>query len=145
MVENGGTVNFSVKCHNIKLTIGEYVLNSQILSIPMGGSNVVPAVQWLQSLGMIGFNFQEFFLNLFWEGKDFELWGIVGKQGKIINYNGMKMLMNKEQWGIIAQLCSVGVQTSKSSISLDIQKVLDNNLKVFETPKASHLFVIMIM
>ena len=35
MVANGGTINFSRKCHNIKLTMGEYVLNSSILSIPM--------------------------------------------------------------------------------------------------------------
>ena len=33
MVSNGGTINFSGKCHNIKLTMGEYVLNSPILSI----------------------------------------------------------------------------------------------------------------
>ena len=44
MVENGGTINFSVKYHNIKLTMGEYVLNSPMLSIPMGGVNVVLGV-----------------------------------------------------------------------------------------------------
>ena len=69
MVENGGTINFSGKCHNIKLTMGEYVFNSPILSIPMGGFDVVLGVQWLQSLGMVAFNFQELFLNFFSEGK----------------------------------------------------------------------------
>ena len=29
MVSNGGTINCSGKCHNIKLSMGEYVLNSQ--------------------------------------------------------------------------------------------------------------------
>jgi len=33
-----------------------------MLSIPMGGVDVVLGVQWLQSLGMIAFNFQELFL-----------------------------------------------------------------------------------
>ena len=47
MVANGGTINFSGKCHNIKLTMGEYVLNSLILSIPMGGVDVVLGVKWL--------------------------------------------------------------------------------------------------
>ena len=37
MVANGGTINCSVKCHNIKIAMGEYVLNSPMLSIPMGG------------------------------------------------------------------------------------------------------------
>ena len=58
MVANGGTINFSRKFHNIKLTMGEYVLNSPMISIPMGGDDVVLGVQWLQSLGMVAFNFQ---------------------------------------------------------------------------------------
>jgi len=58
MGENGGTINFSRKCHNIKIPMGEYGLNSPMLSIPMGGADVVLGVQWLQSLAMITFNFQ---------------------------------------------------------------------------------------
>ena len=65
MVENGGTINFSRKCHNIKLTMWEYLLNILMLSIQMGGVDVVLGVQWLQYLGMITFNFQENFLNFF--------------------------------------------------------------------------------
>ena len=57
--------NFSGKWHNIKLTMGEYVLNIPILSIPMGGADVVLRVQWLQYLGTIAFNFQELFLKIF--------------------------------------------------------------------------------
>ena len=45
--------------------MGEYVLNSPMLSIPMGGADVVLGVQWLQYLGTITFNFQEIFLNFF--------------------------------------------------------------------------------
>ena len=57
MVANGGPINFLGKCHNIKLAMGEYVLNSPMLSIPMGGVDVVLGVQWLQYLGMVAFNF----------------------------------------------------------------------------------------
>ena len=53
----------------------------------------------------------------------------------IISSNGMTKLLKKEQQGIIAQLCSLEVPTSKSSISLDLQKVLGNYSKVFDTPK----------
>ena len=65
MVANGGTINFSGKCHNIKITMGEYVLNSQILSITMGGVDIVLGVQWLKYLGTVAFNFQEIFLRFF--------------------------------------------------------------------------------
>eukprot|EP00253_Pinus_taeda_P030072 PITA_30072 len=108
MIADGGTINCSRKCHNVKLSMGEYVLTSPMLSIPMGGADVVLGVQWLQSLG---------------------------KLGKIISSNGMTKLLKKEQRGVIAQLCSLNVSTSKSSISPNLQKVLDNHSKVFETPK----------
>jgi len=47
IVVSGGTINLFGKCHNIKLSMGEYVLNSPMLSIPMGGADVVLGVQWL--------------------------------------------------------------------------------------------------
>ena len=47
----------------------------------------------------------------------------------------MTKLLKKEQRGVIAQLCSLEVRTSKSYIYSDLQKVLDNHSKVFETPK----------
>ena len=95
MVANGGTINCSRKCHNIKLTMGEYVLNSQIISIPMGGADVVLGVQCLQSLGTVAFNFQEIFWKFFSEGKEVKLRGIAGKSGKIISSNFMTKLPKK--------------------------------------------------
>jgi len=60
MVASGGTINCFGECHNIKLSMGEYVLNSSMLSITMGGVDVVLGIQWLQSLGKIAFNFNNF-------------------------------------------------------------------------------------
>ena len=75
--------------------MGEYILNSPMFSIPMGGNYVVLGFQWLQSLGTIAFNFQEIFLNFFLEGKEVELRGIAGKPGNIISSNGMKNILKK--------------------------------------------------
>eukprot|EP00253_Pinus_taeda_P020057 PITA_20057 len=135
MIANGGTINCSQKCHNIKLSMGQYILTSPMLSIPMGGANVVLGVQWLQSLGTIAFNFQEHFMKFYVEGKEIELRGITRKLGKIISSNGMTKLLKKERKGVIAQLCSLAISTLESSISRDLQIVLDNHSKVFETPK----------
>ena len=41
MIANGGTINFLEKCNKINLTMGEYVMNSPMISIPMGGVYVV--------------------------------------------------------------------------------------------------------
>jgi len=135
MVASRGTINFFRKHHNIKISMGEYVFNSPMVSIPMCGANVLLGVQWIQSLGTIAFNFQKLFLKDFWEGKEVELRVIKGKPRKIINSNIMKKLLNIEQRGVIAQLCSLEDPTLKSCISPDLQNVLDNHSKVFETPK----------
>ena len=74
-------------------------------------------------------------MKFFWKGKEFELRGIEGKPCKIINSRSMTKLLNKKQKVVIAQLCSLDVQTSKLSISPDLQKVLDKYSKVFDTPK----------
>ena len=57
IIADGGTRNFSGKCHNINLAMGEYVLNSPMITIPMGGVDAVLGVQWLQSLGTMAFEF----------------------------------------------------------------------------------------
>jgi hypothetical protein len=62
MIADGGTINFSGKCNKINLTMGEYVMNIPINSIPMGGVDFVLGVQWLLSLGTMDFNFQELFM-----------------------------------------------------------------------------------
>ena len=61
--------------------------------------------------------------------------GYFRKPGKIISSNVMTKLLKKEQRGVIAQLCLLEVLTSKSSISADLQQVMDNHSKVFENPK----------
>ena len=62
MIADGGTINCSGKCHNLNLIMGEYVLNSPMISIPIGGADVVLGYQWLQSLGTMAFNFQKLFM-----------------------------------------------------------------------------------
>ena len=76
--------------------MGEYVLNSPMLSIPMGGADVVLGVQSLQSLGTIAFNFQEIFLIFFFsKGKEVELRGITRKSRKIISSNVITNILKK--------------------------------------------------
>ena len=69
---------------------------------------------------ILGYNFQELFMKFSTEGKEFELRGIAGKLGNIMSSNGMKNLLEKEERGVIAQLCSLDVSTSESSISPDL-------------------------
>jgi hypothetical protein len=90
MIANGRTIKCSGTFHKINISMGEYVMNTPMIVIPMGGFNVVLGVQWLQSLGTLDFNFQELFIKFSLEGKKFELRDITGKLSKVIRSNGMK-------------------------------------------------------
>ena len=61
--------------------MGEYVLTSPMLSIPMGGVDVVLGLQWLQSLGRVDFNFEELFL-IFFRRKGSQIMGYRMQVGK---------------------------------------------------------------
>ena len=63
--------------------MGKYVLNSPMIDIIMDCADVFLGVQWLQSLGTMDFNFQEFFMKFSWEGKLFKLRGVKGKPLKM--------------------------------------------------------------
>jgi len=77
------------------------------------------------------FNFQELFMKFSLEGKQIELSGITGKPSKVISSNAMKNLLKKGNQGVVVQLCSLYVQTSKPSIPLDLQVIIDKHSKVF--------------
>jgi hypothetical protein len=48
MIAYGDTINHFGKLYNIKLNMGEYFLDSPMISIQMGGVDVVLGVQWLK-------------------------------------------------------------------------------------------------
>ena len=67
-------------------------MNIPMISIPMGGVDVILGFQWLQSLETMDFNFQELFMKLSSKGKEFELRGVTGKPSKLVSSNGMLSL-----------------------------------------------------
>ena len=50
----------------------------------------------------------------------------------MINSNGTTKLLRKGNQGVVAQLCSLDVQTSKFPISPDLQRVINKHSKVYE-------------
>jgi hypothetical protein len=44
MIADGGTINYSGKCHSINLNMGDYLLDIPMISIQMGGVDVALGV-----------------------------------------------------------------------------------------------------
>jgi hypothetical protein len=136
MIVDRRTINCLGKCHSIKLSMGDLFLDCPMISIQMGSVDVVLGVQWLQSLGTMALNFQYLFMRFSSKGKEIDLRDIQWKLSKVISSNSMKKLLKKGHHGVIAQLCSLDVQTYISSTPMDLQIVIKNDSKVFgEIPK----------
>ena len=84
-------------------------------------------------------------MKFLWEGKEFELRGIEAKPYKIISSHGMTKILNKQQRGVIVQLCSLNLQTSKLAVSQDLQRSLTSIPRYLILQNVSHLLEIMIM
>jgi hypothetical protein len=50
----------------------------------------------------------------------------------VIISNGMQKILKKGHQGVIVQIFLLYVQTSKPSLPLDIQRIIDKNSKLFE-------------
>jgi hypothetical protein len=131
MTTDGGIINCSEKCSSM-INMGDYLLVSPIIAIQMGGAYVVLGVQLLQSLGTTTLDLKKKIMRFSSKSKEIELGGIQGKPSKVISSNNMTKLIKKGHHGLLAKLCSLGVQTSRPSIPVDLQKVFDNHSKVFE-------------
>ena len=59
MISNGGALPCKGKCCNVRISIGDYNLRSDMFSLPLGGCDVVLGAQWLRTLGPILWDFAE--------------------------------------------------------------------------------------
>jgi hypothetical protein len=95
LVANGGSIDCGEKCHNIKLSMGEYNLESPMYGIPIGGVYVVLGIQWLRTLGTISTNYKELFMRFELEGIQYELKGLKYAPSWVINSHRMENILKR--------------------------------------------------
>jgi hypothetical protein len=102
-----------------------------MISIQMGGVDVVLGVQWLKSLRILALKFQDVFMRFSLDGKEIKLRGIQGKPSMVKISDIMKKVLNNGHYGVISQLFSLDVQASIYSDPLDLQIAINNYSKAF--------------
>ena len=99
---DGGIISCSGKCHSIKLSMGDYQLDTPIYAISMGVVDIVLGVQWLTTLGKIEMNYQELFMCFQSKGKVVELRGLKAKSPQIVSSHQMQKFLKKGVDGFVA-------------------------------------------
>jgi len=62
LVGNGGKIACKGTCRNVKLSMGQYILKSDMYVLPLGGCDIILGIQWLRTLGTIQWNFAELWM-----------------------------------------------------------------------------------
>ena len=62
LIINGGTMKCGGCCENVKLQMGDYHMKNHMLSIAMGGCDIVLGVEWMHTLESITMDYQELYM-----------------------------------------------------------------------------------
>lgn len=91
----GGLFNLKVKLQNHRFNIDAYVL-------VLGGCDMILGVQWLKTLGMISWNFNDLSMQFFHDEQEVLLRGLVASQ--FLQDSAKLRLIKGEKGGLIMQL-----------------------------------------
>jgi hypothetical protein len=134
MIANGRSMKCGGHCENVRLQIGHYQLKSHIISIDMGGCDIVLGAKWLHTLGPILMDFKELTMQFQSKGQRYQFQGITIGSPEIINSHCMENILKKGHSGIIAQLHSIQV-VETPYVHPDLQAILSTHQVVFSTPQ----------
>ena len=135
MISNGGTLPCKGKRRNVCISIGDYILCSNMFAMTLGGCDVILGTQWLHTLGPILWDFAELWMHFLVNGKKHKLKGLQLGSLNIIISHLMENILKKNSHGVIAQLHSIHMQPSTiSTTPLDLQQILDRYARVFAEP-----------
>jgi len=109
-------------------------LESRFYTIPLGGVDVVPGIQWLRMLGIYSANHQKQFIKFKWEGRQYKLYGFQPPPNQIISSQQMEKLIRKGAPAYMAHCHQMQLLTTEivKSQNPEIQTLIQKYDKVFQ-------------
>jgi hypothetical protein len=131
LIVNSGTMKCGGRCENVKLQMGDYHLKTHMLSISMGGCDIVLGVEWLCTLGQITLDYQELYMSFTQESHPYTLRGLQADSPEIISSHRMENILKKCHHGVITQFNVIQVTKHASQIvPPSLQLILDKYPKI---------------
>lgn len=93
MVGNGGKIACKGTCQNVKLSMGQYTLKSDMYVLPLGGCDIVLEIQWLRTLGTIQWNFVELWMTFKISEEEHTLKGLQVGPSQIVSSLRMEKIL----------------------------------------------------
>ncbi|KAH7550551.1 hypothetical protein JRO89_XS13G0214900 [Xanthoceras sorbifolium] len=103
--------------------------------LPVSGCDIVFGAEWLQSLGVILWDFSKLTMQFSWKGHNVQLTGNGSSPTVLANHSEFKRLLLQEKQGVFIQLMALTGEDTKVSLPPIVSKILDTYSEVFSEPK----------
>lgn len=105
--------------------------------LPLGGCDMVLGVQWLSTLGPVLWDFKNLKMEFTVLGTKHTLKGGEVPAVQLVDAKAMEQLLRRNPQGIMAQMCSIQVESSEQiQVNPEISILLQNYEDVFSEPKS---------
>lgn len=137
-VADGTRISSKAMVKNCQWTMQGTPFNAEMRLLPLGGCDMVLGVQWLSTLGPVLWDFKQLQMEFTVGEKKHVLKGDNATEVQLVNAKRMQHMINKGINGVMAQVCSIQVETTQevtSVFSPDILQILHSFEEVFSIPK----------
>ncbi|XP_040996213.1 uncharacterized protein LOC121242414 [Juglans microcarpa x Juglans regia] len=134
-IANGDMVASDGKCSNVALHIQGTTFVSDLLTLNLGGCDIVLEVQWLLSLGPILWDFGKLSMQFTYKGVLTCLKALVSTSSNLVDDVKVAKLSPMESKGLFFQITTVQSQEVLHDVPQDILNLLDRFQIVFDKPR----------
>jgi hypothetical protein len=127
-------MKYGGRCNNVHLQIDQYKLKSHMISINMGGCEIVLCAKWIDTLGPITMDFKDLTMQFQHKGHKYKFQGIITFSSEIIISHCKENLLKKFHAGIISQHHSIQ-KVETPFVHSNLQYILSQHHIVFQTPQ----------
>ncbi|XP_077232632.1 uncharacterized protein LOC143869985 [Tasmannia lanceolata] len=133
-VADGRTLTSTGKCSNMKISVQDQELVTDLFLLPQDGCDLVLGAQWLRTLGDITWNFSKLIMQFSLNGKRVIIKGKGGGSVTTISNHRMEKLVQKEHEVFLVQLRRLeSFETATEAEEMEV--LLLEFAELFEEPK----------
>ena len=96
------------KFHKVELAIKNDKLKSRMYAMEIRGVDIVLGAQWLETMGTVGLNLREQFINFHENGRKYKLYSINFPPPQIVSSNKMENMIKKWSSSLLLTLLCYG-------------------------------------
>ena len=132
-IADGSMIRSEGICHGVMIKMQGHVFQVDLYSLAMDGYDVVLGINWLRTLGLIQWDFQNLIMRFLYEGQQILLRGVQSKGPSF--QEGDEFFKNSPKKGLVLQVMMLDSPQDQPQTNSALKELLQQFNFVFNTPK----------